>query len=522
MSGKTDAPLTIVIIDDDNEHLHLMQRALKDSASGAILGYPRLVKTYSDPTEALLSLPADGRVAVLCDYQMPGGNGLDWLPDLTRSVDGPIIMLSSQGDEHIAAHAFKAGASDYLVKADVFRDPKLLHISIRDALRRYNLERCNRELASELKRANAALENKNHRLRELTETAHRFVEDVAHEFRTPLTVIKEFASIIRDGLGGPVTDKQADFLGYIDSSVRDLTQLIEDFLDTSKLKSKMLRVDRRPYTVEQIFEPIRRMLETRAESKQIRIIEEIDERLPMVYCDREKIGRVLINLVVNAIKYSPDGSKIWLWSRISEQGDVKIGITDEGPGFEQNELEKICERFRQTDTNQRSSVKGFGLGLNIASNLIRLNLGVMDITTAREEGSTFAFILPYYEPIHVINRYAEYIANDMDEVDLTVLQVRPADDRVTTSQLRQFLTVNTRSMDFVLEMADETALVVLGPTNQPDQWIASLNAKWASWAVAEALPDLNIRWHGTWECPAMKDALVASVSDRLLGVRTCA
>src|SRR5206468_5955263 len=135
-----------------------------NQAHGKALGFT--VHSFVEATEAMAALPGrGGPVAIVCDYNMPGGSGLEWLADFQKSDVGPVLMLTGHGDEQIAAEAFRAGAADYLVKSQILERPDLLQSAIRQAVRRYRLERQNRELSRALKSANAKLEDRNANLR---------------------------------------------------------------------------------------------------------------------------------------------------------------------------------------------------------------------------------------------------------------------------------------------------------------------------------------------------------------------
>ncbi|MFK7787914.1 MAG: ATP-binding protein, partial [Phycisphaeraceae bacterium] len=357
------SPITLVVIDDDPLQLRLMDKRLRQPHPKLSVGQ---VFTYTEAGEALANMPAQGPVAILCDFDMPDSNGLDWMADLIRQDVGPVLMLTATGDERVASSAFRLGASDYLLKSDVATDIGKLKHAIADALRRYDMGKRNKQFARELKLANQKLYERNDVLTEMTRTAHRFVDNVAHDFRTPLTVIQEFVSILTDGLGGEVNEKQAEFLSYIDASARDLNAMVDDFLDSSKLKAQKLRVHRSVTSVQRIFERARPTLETRAQSKSIKVVYEVDDALPEVFADSEKIGRVLINLVINAIKFSPEESTIHVTADLANDGEVLVAVRDEGIGLSEDELPKVCERFSQVTDPRRSVAKGFGLGLNIA------------------------------------------------------------------------------------------------------------------------------------------------------------
>jgi PAS domain S-box-containing protein len=258
---------------------------------------------------------------------------------------------------------------------------------------------------AEIERIHLQVAQQNQRLVALTEQAHGFVDDVSHEFRTPLTVIKEFCSIIADGLAGPTTPEQSQYLGIIDGAVLDLNHMVEDFLDSSKLRAGLLRVDRRRQTIESIFARIRPGLQKKAASRSITIEEHIAPNLPAVFADEEKVRRVIMNLATNAVKFSPEGSQVALWARHAPEGGVEIGITDRGRGLAPGDLKRLFERFRRVPGSDAQMVEGFGLGLNIARQLVWLNLGRMNVVSELEHGSTFSFTLPAHDPRMILERF---------------------------------------------------------------------------------------------------------------------
>lgn len=342
----------------------------------------------------------------------------------------------------------------------------------------------------ELIRVNAELQGKNSRLAEMTQTAHRFVDNVAHEFRTPLTVIKEFSSILCDGLGGPVTDDQREYLGYVTSASDDLAQMVDDFLDSSKLRARTLRVDRRPHTVASILTAVRPMLRQRAATKEIEMIERIAPGLPEVFCDAEKAGRVLVNLVVNAVKFSPPGSTITLAAEADDEGRVWIGVSDSGPGLSEEELAVVGERFRQVGDPQRTSGKGFGLGLNIAKELVWLNLGAMRIRSEVGVGSEFAFSLSPADPRRVVAAWREAMAGvsggeggaaGAKRVVSLWAVVGEGED---VESLRRALASVSQATDLVLPGRgnDEggAGVLLLGVSDDEAGWAARLTAAWAA------------------------------------------
>lgn len=513
----------VIAIDDNQDHAALLTKALKKGTKTQQIAIDPNVLTFSDPIEAIAALPVERLVVILIDYHLADSNALDWLNEFIKRDVGPVLILTSQGNQRIATEALKNGAADFLIKNQVIENHELLYQSIGQAVRRYKLESRNRVLARELKVSNHALEIKNERLSEMTDTAHRFVDDVAHEFRTPLAVIQEFASIITDGIGGPVTEQQTEFLGYISSATRDLAQMVDDLLDSSRLKHRALRVTREAHSVKELFDHIRPTVAAHAQNKKITIREQIDNGLPEVFCDLEKAGRALINLAINAVKFSPDGSTVELVAEAGENDKVRIRVTDHGPGLAEEDLGRICQRFSQAKNGESGKVKGFGLGLNIASELIHLNLGRMDVTSKPGEGSTFAFTLPGCNPHRILEQYLGLVTEDDPAVSITVLHAAlstPGDDM---DALRRLLASTCYPMDLIINTKQGHEILLIGSTTEPSGWMDRIQSAWqdAHQNSDEPTP-LTTRWLGTWSPPELEHALTQCVMDHILETRACA
>lgn len=368
---------------------------------------------------------------------------------------------------------------------------------------------------AEIERVHLQLTRQNHRLIVLTDQAHRFVDDVSHEFRTPLAVIKEFGAIIADGLAGPTTTEQGQYLAIIDNAALDLNQMVEDFLDSSKLRAGRLRVDRRPQRIDKIFARIRPGLQQKAASRSITVIERIDAELPLVFADEEKVRRVIVNLATNAIKFSPEGSQIELWARQAQEGGVEVGVTDQGRGLEPVDMKRLFERFEQLSVAGAPSLDGFGLGLNIARQLVWLNLGKMHVESVPGRGSTFSFTLPADDPRMIVERFFMRLAECEERApSVAVIAVTAEEPVESVDALRLFLAATTRPTDVILNMpcAAGSGLLVLGPTNSADGWASRLS-KARDRAVADAgvakLPPIHIAILGTFAHPAGASAATA-------------
>ena len=495
VESQLPGPLKIIVIDDDEDHGDLIRRALAGPESPCRTA---TVSIFTDAGEALASLPLEGPVAILCDNRMPGGNGVDWLADFVRADVGPVILVTGSGDERVAAAAFRLGAADYVVKHTIFEDPSALYRAISEGTRRFHLEKTNRELSRQLRRANRELQDRNDVLSKVSQTAHRFVDDVAHEFRTPLAVIMEFASILDDGLGGDLTDPQREYVNFISSATRDLASLVDDFLDSSKIRARSLRMDRRRCQLSDIIAAVWPILESRAASRAIHLIEETEPDLPPVFVDAEKVGRTVINLVINAIKFSARGSEVIIRTERDPNGWMTVNVVDSGPGLPPEEVDRIFERFQQVAAVQQPSTKGFGLGLNIAKELIALNFGEMGVESAVGSGSTFFFRLPPAEPDVVVNRYTDIIRDVFDAEPISVLRVTAATG-VDAGDIRELLAGCCYPMDLVVESSDRRSVMLAGMTREPERWFRRLSG------IVPATAAESIRVLGTWHVDEAAD-----------------
>ncbi len=373
----------------------------------------------------------------------------------------------------------------------------------------------------ELEKLAALLGRQNRSLEEMTARAHRFVDDVSHEFRTPLTVIKEYTAIVADGLGGPVTPQQAEWLQIVDVAAADLNQMVEDFLDSSKLRVGRLRVDRRPSSVALIVAGVRSMVARKAASRGIRVVERVEEGLAPVFVDEEKVRRVVMNLMSNAIKFSPDGGTVELAARALSTGDIAFSVSDQGPGLSPEDQSRLFERFRQLPNALAPSVKGFGLGLNIARQLVWLNLGRIWVESEPGRGATFSFTVPPTDMRVVIERFFERLAERADAGGaIAALRIDPGDAEsggasVDAEQLRRVVVGSTRPSDIALPARGGRGLVLVGPTDSTAVWMARIEESFRRHDLdGPHAPAISVA--GFWPYPAEAEAALAAIRESVL------
>lgn len=362
------------------------------------------------------------------------------------------------------------------------------------------------QLTNDLFQANELLRTNNRKLSDLYDTAHQFVDNVSHEFRTPLTVIREFASIMQDGLAGDVSDEQREYLGIIVNRADDLNLIVNDMLDISRLEAGLLGVSRKECRIGDIVEHIRTTLERRAAAGSVNLTIAIDDTLPTVYCDADKIRQVIINLVVNACKFSNEGGGVTLWAHDDLiHSQVVMGVTDKGSGIDPEHARAIFERFKQVGGNIRASTKGFGLGLNIAKELVQLNFGDIGVESELGKGSTFTFTIPTFDPPEILKRLLkciEHFRNGSSYVSLIAARIDPEADSALENDVEKFLHGQLRRSDLLFgKLPGRWLLCAAANRKGLDQMMARFaeaRIEFNRYRPGDALPEIDYKNIGTW------------------------
>lgn len=226
-----------------------------------------------------------------------------------------------------------------------------------------------------------------------------FYHTLSHELKTPLAAAREFICLVLDGLAGPLTDEQREYLGIARDSCDQLRLYVNDLLDVTRLETGKLSIHRQPVNLEALLE---RLVETHrpdAERRQIELRYICEPNLPMVEVDGQRIQQVLTNLVANALKYTPRGGLITLgaWRHQDRPDEVVVGVKDTGPGIPVDHRERIFERLQQLDPppgEEGTTRAGLGLGLYICRELVKLHGGRIWVDSEPGAGSHFQFTLP--------------------------------------------------------------------------------------------------------------------------------
>jgi PAS domain S-box-containing protein len=240
-----------------------------------------------------------------------------------------------------------------------------------------------------------------HRLRELDKLKSDFVSNVSHELRTPLTAIKGSVDNMLDGITGPMNEKQTRYLTRIKSNADRLTRLINELLDLSRIEAG--KIDLKPANLalvglaQEIADNIRPV----AVEKLISLEVASDDGGTTAWADRDKIIQVLMNLIGNAVKFTPERGKVTVAVHKNGDGWVEISVADTGPGILPEEANRIFDRFYQVAQAGKQKAKGTGLGLAICKALVEMHGGKIWMESEVGKGSTFSFTLPAERPFNI-------------------------------------------------------------------------------------------------------------------------
>lgn len=253
---------------------------------------------------------------------------------------------------------------------------------------------------------------KNTQLAKLERLKSEFISIVSHELKTPLTSIKNSLDIILSGKTGDTTEPMKKFLDMAKRNVKKLSKIINDLLDMSKIEAGKMDYSYDITSVVPVIEDVKTNLTQTAKQKGITLQTEIQDDLPTVYIDTDRIEQVLSNLISNAIKFSHDNSTIKITAKTINAEDitadecfmpqirclegefVMISVIDSGIGIEKKDLKHVFDKFEQIENSMQREVGGSGLGLSIAMQLISAHNGLIWCDSEINKGSSFNFVLP--------------------------------------------------------------------------------------------------------------------------------
>jgi two-component system, sensor histidine kinase and response regulator len=375
---SAEEKLRVLVVDDEPGMREGCRRALTLAGFAA--------DTASDLDEALALLRRNVYELFLIDVMLPGGSGLDLLdPILSRDPDATCIIITGFSSIEVAVEAIRRGAYNFLSKP--FTSDTLL-VAVNQAVERRRLKAIERA-AQDLERAKEELER-------LDQVKSQLMLKVAHELRAPVAAVQSYVNLV---LAGYVSDKELHpMLRRVQERLQEMLDVIADLLELARLKQASERqVSMAPQEMATILQEVCDLLRPQAEAKGQDFRVEVQSK-PCIVANREHMCQIWTNLISNAIKYTPQGGRVWI--RLESDDDVLRGtVQDSGIGIAEEDMIHLFHEFFRTEQAKASGQIGTGLGLSIVKQIIDSYQGKIEVASRPGHGSRFSFVLPLQPPL---------------------------------------------------------------------------------------------------------------------------
>jgi signal transduction histidine kinase/ActR/RegA family two-component response regulator len=304
----------------------------------------------------------------------------------------------SEQELSLLVDARTAELREEIVRRSALGDQMAYHIRQQEQAQAA-LEEERARLAERVAERTHELQITNVHLAQAAQAKDEFLASMSHELRTPLNTVLMLAELIECETAGPVTEKQRKYLHTMRDSGGHLLGLINDVLDLSKIDAQKLVIERGPVVVTELCDASLGLIAGQAQQKQIRYALQLDQHVTTIEADERRTKQILVNLLGNAVKFTPNEGSIGL----NVEGDVQAGVVrftvwDTGIGIQEEDREHLFEAFFQSDSTLARRYEGTGLGLSLARRLARLQGGDITLESHAGQGSRFTLCLPWSEP----------------------------------------------------------------------------------------------------------------------------
>jgi len=247
---------------------------------------------------------------------------------------------------------------------------------------------------TEMKTAQVTLDEARRGAEEANKSKSEFLANMSHELRTPLNSVIGFAEVMKDEIFGPIGDRYKEYAESVHASGQHLLSLINDVLDLSKIEAGKIELVEEETDIAVILSKCRQLLHERASQAGLHIQLVIPGPLPFVIVDGRRIKQVILNLMSNAVKFTPPGGRITLRAEMETPRGLMISVADTGIGMTKEEVSVALEQFGQIDSELSRQHEGTGLGLPIARSLAELHGGELEVESQKDAGTTVTMWLP--------------------------------------------------------------------------------------------------------------------------------
>ena len=328
------------------------------------------------PGEMFDVLKTFGASIVLCDIEGQGAAGAN-LPGQLLEARPDLICIA------MAKRADLRQGGEFINK---FKGVATLIPTIEECVKRREMRRL----------ADGGVElirHAEHASKEANRAKVEFLAKISHELRTPLNAIIGFSDLMMRDKRGFANEQYSSYVSDIHSSGRHLLDIINDILDFAKAEAGQLALFESNADVQQVAQGIERMLGPRARDSGINLLIRIPPDLPLVWCDERKLKQMLLNLVNNAVKFTPAGGMVEIGARLEPNGFV-VGVRDSGIGIAQADLARVLEPFVQAETTLSRRQEGTGLGLALVKSMMEIHGGVLRLESTLGSGTAAELVFP--------------------------------------------------------------------------------------------------------------------------------
>jgi signal transduction histidine kinase len=251
-----------------------------------------------------------------------------------------------------------------------------------------------REATAELAEQNELLRRQAFQLEQASAAKSQFLANVSHELRTPLNAVMGYTHLLLEGVSGELQPAQLDKLNRIDANARHLLAVINDLLDISRIESGKMPMQIEQVRLPELIDEVMAEVEPLIAGTKLEVLRELAPELPEILTDRQKVKQIVMNLLSNALKFTPEGSVSIRLEHVPPADEILIAVTDTGIGVAEENQKTIFEAFEQANSSYARRQGGTGLGLSICRRLAQLLEGRITLVSGLGQGSTFTLYLP--------------------------------------------------------------------------------------------------------------------------------
>jgi len=367
---------SLLLVDDDVNILDTVKDILEEAHY--------IVRTADTGAKALEALDQEAFNVVVVDFQLPDSTGLELARKVhERNENTLVILMTGHASLDMAVKAIQEAIYDYLIKPV---DPAQLQRAIGKALEKQKLVLENRQLLLDLQKMNQAMAR-------LDGLKSKMIAVMSHDLRTPLSSIRGYSELLKSGIKGRLTDDQKRILEITMQESDHINGLIGDLLDLAQIDAGHLTLDRRPTSLDDLFQKVASRIRLTSEMKEIPLDVAQHASGAMVDVDSPRVLQLLTNVLRGSFKYTPRSGRVFL-SAASKGSWIEIKVTHSGQGFTSEQLRTLFSWNKDKEA-ENSSSDGLRVGLAIAREIVHAHGGEMGAESSGiDQGCTYWLTLP--------------------------------------------------------------------------------------------------------------------------------